>query len=263
MSKPWDGEGKAGWRNGFWDYVDRVMPTTHRHLAHAVILPGKEGLEIPLAIGVGILAGNIHAVDENPALIATAPWRKQYPCVRVYGTKLSVAMPRIVASVGGKGHYIRVINLDFCSNLNASLVDELTHIRQGLDGHLIGCVVGVNVLKGREDPMVPLLLAELGYSSRAEWVAKWVVGCGSLSLEEYGGYKDGASPMCWARGVQWTFSRDYIHRRQGLVRSVHPWPWRTDDAKAQFWGYSQFGTPLCTLTQQTIAAFHAMAEADE
>lgn len=202
--KTWNREKKNEWRRNFWEYVDATMPRELREFAHVVILPGAEGLELPFIVDqCGIPQENIHAVDHSASLIATAKWRKTYPGVRCYGVSLGAAIRRINAELSGD-HRLRVLNLDFCTNLTAELVDELSTVGQFTD-FAAGAIVQINVLKGRESPLVPVLLAQLGYESRSEWLLEWLIapqgnGPGACIDVATGQYQDGSSPMQWARG---------------------------------------------------------------
>ena len=120
-------------------------------------LPSKEGLEIPVALSFGFREENLYAIDKNAALLATAPWRKTYPNVNIYGSELARAGERMVKD----GVFLDAVNLDLCGNLSVPMVSAIT----GLMGSGVVCdsgiVFSITALKGRETKEMSLILGLL------------------------------------------------------------------------------------------------------
>lgn len=141
--KGYDFPAKQAYRQAVWKHFAENVPDVGS--AKALFLPGRDGMEIPIALGLGFKEENLIACDENPALIATALWHKQYPLIRCYGSSLERAVERMRVD----GVAIDAANLDFCSNLSTPV---LVSIRQLLMGGIVNqpCLLAVTVLKGRE-----------------------------------------------------------------------------------------------------------------
>lgn len=119
-----------------------------------LILPSKDGEEIDYLISKGVLQKDIICIDENPALIATAPWRKKYKSIKAYGCKLSKVGERLKKD----GVTIGRANLDLCNNFSEELVSEVSSfLNSGAtsdkDFHF-----SITVSKGRESSVVNYLM---------------------------------------------------------------------------------------------------------
>lgn len=136
-------DAKAEYRENVWKCFSENIADVKK--AIVVFLPSKEGLEIPVALKYGFKEENLIAIDENPALIASAKWRKKYPKIKCYGSKVSRAFQRM----SNDGVKINAANLDFCNNISAELIDE---IYKTLDfGYFDkSFLISVTILKGRE-----------------------------------------------------------------------------------------------------------------
>lgn len=135
-------------------YREHVYRLFQKHglrptIAPLLLLPGREGLEIPVAQKAGYLLDNMHAVDQNPAIAATL--HRKYPELNVYGVNVARAMPRIFNA----GVRLRVLNLDFTTCWSESLARELAFIGSFLpmrDEQSV--VVAITLLRGREQRAV-------------------------------------------------------------------------------------------------------------
>jgi hypothetical protein len=121
--------------------------------AHVLMLPSKGGEEIEVAINHGIPEDRIIAVDENPALIATAAWRKNRPLVKCYGSSLSRAAQRIKED----GFVLIAANLDLCNNFSEDLVSEVSNFFSNGSRFDHFCF-SLTVMKGRENKATSLML---------------------------------------------------------------------------------------------------------
>lgn len=142
-----------------------VCSLFHKHCrdkegAHVLILPAKEGLEIPILLRYGFRAHNIHAVDENAAIIAVATkqgWGKEHPLINSYGNKASRACQRIAA----KNIRLSAANFDFSTNFNNKLITELEEIAR-TNVFDKKAIVSLTLLKGRESKAGMALLNMTG-----------------------------------------------------------------------------------------------------
>lgn len=111
-------EAKEKYRKDVWDsIIDQIG--THGNF---LILPSKDGEEIDYLIDRGIPQSRIICIDENPALIASASWRKKYSSIRAYGVKVSDVAARLKKA---KIESISAANLDLCNNFSEELVQEV------------------------------------------------------------------------------------------------------------------------------------------
>ncbi len=136
---------KRQYRREVWATLARFCPVK-RWNADVLLMPSSEGAEIPVALSKGFQECRMHAVDANAAIIATAPWRKDFPAIHGYGNELPRACERIAA----KGVKLAVANFDLCSNVTDRLLEDLSEI--GATGVLSeNAAVSITVLRGRED----------------------------------------------------------------------------------------------------------------
>ena len=111
-------EAKQEYRKQVWDAIISQVGTCGNFL----ILPSKDGEEIDYLIERGIPQSRIICIDENPALIASAPWRKKYKSIKAYGVKASNVAARLEKAKVGS---ISAANLDLCNNFSEELVNEV------------------------------------------------------------------------------------------------------------------------------------------
>lgn len=111
-------EAKEEYRKSVWDAIISQVGTGGNFL----ILPSKDGEEIDHLIERGIPQSRIICIDENPALIASAPWRKKYKSIKAYGVKASGVAARLERA---KVKLISAANLDLCNNFSEELVNEV------------------------------------------------------------------------------------------------------------------------------------------
>ena len=135
---------KDGYRETIWGtFAKELNPST----AKILFFPGKQGLEIEVALGYGFKEESLIACDRSKALIATAQWHKQYPQIRCYGSELSRTIDRLAED----DIIIDGINLDYCSNLCGEVLDDLIKVLNYIvkkKNHNL--LLAITLLKGRE-----------------------------------------------------------------------------------------------------------------
>ncbi len=146
---------KQKYRQEVWGAIaNKIMDVLDRdERAHVLMLPSKGGEEIEVAISHGIPEDRIIAVDENPALLASAKWRKSRPLVKCYGSSLSRAAERIK----NDGIVLAAANLDLCNNFSEDLVSEISGFFDNCYRFYQFCF-SVTVMKGRENKATSLML---------------------------------------------------------------------------------------------------------
>jgi hypothetical protein len=112
----------------------------------AAMMPSVEGKEIEVALQNGFRQGNLHVIDKNPAIVATL--KRRFPYIQTYGVVASEAVKRMRR----RGVKLDCANWDFC--MPALRRESLAEIEACLhpDAYADQNVVGVTVLKGRDDP---------------------------------------------------------------------------------------------------------------
>lgn len=148
-------DAKQNYRFKVWS---AIAPRIKHHFesrsrSHVLLMPSVGGEEIEVAISCGIPEDRIIAVDENPALIASAKWRKTRPLVKCYGSSLSRAAERIAKD----GHVLSAANLDLCNNFSEDLVSEVAGFFSSATRFDEFCF-SVTVMKGRENKATNLML---------------------------------------------------------------------------------------------------------
>jgi hypothetical protein len=109
-----------------------------------LFLPANHDEEIKVALKVGFKEENMYAVDDNPAMLATVKWRKDYPKINVIGARLGRAFERLKE----KGIKIDAANLDLCTNLQLWMFEDLSYFVENVMSE--ECALGITLLKGRE-----------------------------------------------------------------------------------------------------------------
>jgi hypothetical protein len=152
----YESEAKKEYRKEVWDAI--LKDGVHGKI---LVLPSKEGYELDhLILDRKIPQSQIIAIDENPALIASAPWRKKYKSVKCYGCKVSEVHKRL------KGVTIGAANLDLCNNFSEELVSEVATFLQNAPLNESDFVFSVTVSKGREQTVTNYLLNYIMDSDR-------------------------------------------------------------------------------------------------
>lgn len=222
---------KQKYRHKVWSYFASKL---NAETARVLILPSKEGLEIPIALSYGFKEENLIAVDDCPAVIATSKWRKEYPKIKFYGNKLSRAGERIFQD----GTTIDAANLDLCGNISACMIDEFQ--RFVFSGCLSGkAIVSLTMLCGRESQAVNTLAelylkaADHQYSTYSKFNKRIQVMCALIDIhginikyehEEY--YKSGNLKMVFGvfSILQDVYIEDLIEKnRENLEREIAPY----------------------------------------
>lgn len=143
-------DAKEAYRKAVWDAILSTNPDPEGHM---LVLPSKEGLEIDHMVQRGIDPARIVGIDMNPAIIASAKWRDQYPDAVKMGVTVGKAWERLRA----KGIKVSVANLDMCATVNSNLVQQFTDfvLNAPRCGEL---TIAVTVAKGREESLIAALL---------------------------------------------------------------------------------------------------------
>lgn len=150
-------EAKKDYRKQVWDSILESVGGG----GNILILPSKDGEEIDYLISLGFPQSRIVCIDENPALIATAPWRKKYKSIRAYGCKVSQAGARLrKAKIT-----IQAANIDLCNNFSEELVHEVSTFLATAPIDNEFCF-SVTVSKGRESSAVNYLMNMLMQSGK-------------------------------------------------------------------------------------------------
>lgn len=112
---------------------------------NVVILPSKEGLEIPILLKMGVKQSNIHTVDTNSAILSDSSWNRLYPEVKRYPCDIGDAF-KIMAVQNIK---IGMANVDICGPISRGYIEVLEKIRDS--GVLTKKArLAFTMLKGRE-----------------------------------------------------------------------------------------------------------------
>jgi hypothetical protein len=206
--KGYDFPEKQAYRETVWGHFAENVPDVSK--AKVLFLPGKEGLEIPIALGLGFKEENLIACDDNPALIAAASWRRQYPAIRCYGSSLIRTVDRIRTD----RIKIDAANLDFCSNLSTAV---LVSVHQLLMGGIVkqSCLLAITVLKGREGAALAAI-ARLAFHDEGNCVDRVAVMEHYIAnMQPYlvrliakGEYRSQTQSMIW--GVMGVGSKEWV-----------------------------------------------------
>lgn len=196
---------KEGYREHVWREFAANLHGVEVRDAIAVFMPGPDGAEIPVALSHGFSEKNLIAVDENPALLAAAKWRKSYPGVRVMGGKVS----RVFERMRKEGIAPHAINLDLCNALSIELFEELEAVQI-----VEGGVFALTVQKGRESRAVHSIASALAPEWQGEWPHRLTVPL-SVTFKQgdrewnrphvlpiaWGEYRSGASNVYMQYGI--------------------------------------------------------------
>lgn len=207
-SVSYDSEAKQRYRKEVWD---ALLEGEVSGGGVALIMPSKSGAELEYLIEKRHFPqSRIICIDDNPAIIASAKWRKKYKSVRAYGIS--------VANIGKKlrqlGVEISYANLDMCNNFSESLVGEVRSF-------LSECPkapyfnFAVTVSKGREQSvtnyLMNVIVGDTGFlSSGYEEIEEKRIAClmrlvwpehstdNILKRLKSGKYINNKTPMAWA-----------------------------------------------------------------
>lgn len=140
---------KREWRTTFWASVRLASEDSDSPInmpsVHVLMLPALNGNEVECALNSGIRAEHIHVVDKNPAVVATL--KRRFPRINTYGVELDVAVQRMAKD----GVRITVASLDLCSNISQKTRTLLTSIFSADCWAPSRLLVGVTLLRGREN----------------------------------------------------------------------------------------------------------------
>lgn len=194
---------KENYRISVWDWF--YSKTEEIENANIVFLPSSEGLEIPIASSLGFKTKNMIAIDSNPAILASALWRREFCDIKCIGNEIVRASERIAET----HQNINIVNLDLCSNLNQKLLDDIVSFCVNIptSGKIL---FSLTMLEGRESTAVNTL-AEIILSKRCKYVWKdypkricvvldhlvsTIKNIG-INLGPHGRYKSGKQMMVW------------------------------------------------------------------
>lgn len=147
----YNSEEKQSYRKEVWDAL-LSMPRSKD--GKILILPSSGGEEIDYIISRGVKQSEIICIDENPAVIASAAWRKKYKSIRVYGCKVSSVAGRLIKD----GFTLDIANLDLCNNFSEELVTEVMSFLRDAPLCENDFSFSVTVSKGREQSVTNYLM---------------------------------------------------------------------------------------------------------
>lgn len=165
----------------------------------ALLLPGGSSLEIDKVVELGVSPESIHAVEKNPAVLAHADWKADYPPTNGYGGKLS----RVSHRIADNGQSVQVANIDLTGCFSRETLNTLTAVGEsGVFDE--ACVVGLTMLKGRESHETSVLLewlaSELGIEGdqpRIKLGFRRLFSGRKWWLVESDEYRSGSQTMVW------------------------------------------------------------------
>lgn len=199
--KGYDTPEKQKYRQDVWAaLIGGWVDYKHDPLAHVLLLPSSEGLEIDYVVSLGIPQDRVIAIDKSAAVIATSAWRKKYPDVKFMAT-----------TIGGCAEKLRkrkinvcAANLDFCSNFSADLIAQFSSFMAKAPLYEYARI-GVTVAKGRESTATALLLKRFAKDLQAYTEPRLgaLMACADNVPDHHlilaqGAYKSGSYPMAWA-----------------------------------------------------------------
>lgn len=139
---------KQKYREQVWENFAKNLNVS---TAVVVFLPSKEGAEIPLALSKGFKEENLIAIDDNPALIASSKWRKEYPKIRFYGNDLIRASERITKDK----IKIDAVNLDLCGTISNKTFNQVNGFIKNIQYDNL--LMSITLMQGREEHAVNCL----------------------------------------------------------------------------------------------------------
>ena len=226
-------EEKDKYRREVWQvFAKQTWPPC----ANVGFMPSTEGAEIPIALDLGFKEENLYAIDRSAALLATAPWRKLYPGVKIYGTDVL----RSGARLRNDGVQLDCMNMDLCSNLSQPMLDTFTgFINSGChDGRI---VVALTALCGREstavDTLANIILRDVHNSSLSKFPKRIAVAFMEMCRDRMyglntlasGEYKSNKQTMSWGIADFISTRHQEDKKREALkyigygVDDIHVW----------------------------------------
>lgn len=212
---------KQKYRDAVWrTFADLVGP---RLLPNAVglLMPSTSGAEIATALRHGFVEKNLIAVDDNPAIIATAKWRKRYPKVRCYGSEVGRALERIAED----GIAVDVANLDYCGNFSTPTVESVQRVARST-AFQPTAALALTVLRGREDTATVTALRMLQQAKGWEaWDCDMRLDAlfheagFHQRLVRHGEYKSQTQRMAWAIAARYNVDTEALRRAEALAAS--------------------------------------------
>jgi len=194
----YDTDAKDAYRKQVWAaLIPSWELTKHDERSHVLIMPSREGLEIPLLISLGVPEDRIVAVDKSAAVIATSKWRKLYPGVKFFSSTIGECGKKIEA----KKWVICAANLDFCSNFCESIISEYSGF--------LNCPrfpearIAITIAKGREGKALVAMLRRFSQElvSIQEPRLAALLACSGHQSEQIvwaqGKYTSNMNPMAW------------------------------------------------------------------
>lgn len=184
---------KNKYREAVWDYFAKSL-----NVDKAVVLffPGRDGLEIPVAMKRGFKEENLIAIDTDDGVF-TQQWAQEYPRIK-----------KINASLGNTNKFetrIDAANLDFCGNISSLMVKELRRFSES-DSLQDDALVAITVLRGRESQertgLIELAHDLLGINSGIDarlGLAFHALFGYDYAIRRHGSYRN-SSTMVWGIG---------------------------------------------------------------
>lgn len=140
----YDFETKSGYRRWVWDFIGGQLPDGTTHTGDVLLMPSVEGCEIrDEALPRGFTTGQLHVVDQSPAIVATI--QRRFPGVNTYGCPVDAACARL----SDKGVRLIAANVDYCGQISAKLLRSVKSVSESRACE--DALLFVNILRGREE----------------------------------------------------------------------------------------------------------------
>lgn len=203
-------EQKAEYRRNIYKEIGLLLGDSVKD-KKLLFLPHTNDEEIKEALLVGFREENMYACNDNAAILATSAWRKNYPNINIFGSRLGRAIERLRSD----GIVIDVANLDLCTNISQEMFNDISAlIRSNLNRDM---VIGLTLLKGRESAAEATLARMLypnidGTINRIKIVLNYIIKSfrvkGKIILNKE--YKSGNQVMCY--GLFHIVNIEYIEK---------------------------------------------------
>ena len=233
----YDFEAKANYRLQLYNAVRRHADFRFAN-ANIVIMPSIEGLEIAIAQSYGFARHNIHAVDWNPAIVATL--QRRFPGIKTYGVPVEKAMCRI----GSQDGMIDFANLDLTGCMSANIRRTLHQIGYSRSLAPIA-LVAITLLRGRErrdDFQAMALFADIDRAITNLPYGRRVETHGQLAEADHARIHDAFSALSGYDAIQGTVKWSYQLLTCGIYRSAA-------GNQTMLWGLARLKYPSMKIRQ--------------
>lgn len=170
----YDFEEKQKYRERVWGAFADVVNDPSK--AVCLFMPSEEGLEIPVALGLGFKEENLIAVDKDMSTFESAEWMYEYPNISCIVSDIADLTPDKVRKISGHTK-IDAANLDLCGNVSSKTVGAVYSF---LDQFSVlgGFAISVTLLAGRDNflfnSVVSSFLQNMPPNYKKEWIDRCV-----------------------------------------------------------------------------------------